>query len=202
MSRLFFPTLAALALSSSPAPAATEGGEGAAIIGAVVRLEAESLRSWSDGPVACASPTVEGSTFEWLERKRDEAAAAESRPRLEEPVIAFRYGPTPGDPDGRMIELEPDEQQRLAEAVDAIAAGNGERPPLAKLRSEWLTPPFRLCDQEEVGLLELSSPVIYGDFAFVSVEFDCAMCGHGIDFALRRRGKAWVIVAENMRWVS
>lgn len=101
-----------------------------------------------------------------------------------------------------MAELEPGEARLLADAVAAIVAEDGRPPLVRKLRSGWLTPPFRLCSRKKFGLLSLSSPAIRGDLAFVSVEWDCVLCGHGVDYALRRRGGGWEIISENTRWVS
>ena len=145
---------------------------------------------------------MEVPTFKWLEGERDQATFDANPVERTEPAVAFLYRPIPGDPNGRTVKLEPDEIRRLADAVEAVAAGKGERPVVTKLRSEWMTAPFRLCDREEWGLLHLSAPVIYGDIAFVSVTFDCALCGHGIDFALWRRKGTWRIMAEHVRWVS
>ena len=179
---------AAAAFLSGAAHAASEREDAAAVLRTVIRVEAEGLRSWSNGPVACVSPTIEEATSD-LFRSRH-------RRRVE---VHFRWGRLP---DGRHIELEPTEVRQLADAVAAIVAEDPRPPSFGTVASDWLTSPFRLCDQERLGLLSLSSPAFHGDLAFVAVEFECALCGHGIDYALRRRDGRWEIVAELTRWVS
>ena len=101
-----------------------------------------------------------------------------------------------------MTELEPSEAKMLADAVAAIAARDRTAPLVTRLKSDWLSAPFRLCNRKRFGLLSLSSPAIHGDIAFVSLDFDCVLCGHGVDYALRRRADGWKIISENIRWVS
>ena len=205
--KALFPLFSVLALSSGPAFAATQREDAASILRVVIRQEADDLRSWSAGPVACARPAIEESTFDGLRLTQDQPTGPPSgSPVLvQEPVlvaVAFQYRRQPDDPDGRMAELEPDEKRELADAVAAIAAEHGRPPLVTKLRSAWLTPPFRLCNRKKFGLLRLSSPVIRGDLAFVSVEWDCVMCGHGIDYALRRRDEGWQIISQSVRWMG
>ncbi len=189
------PLFAALALTPGPALAATDGENAAAIIRIVIRREAKDLRSWSEGPIACARSVIKESTFAGLRRPSGHPVQVGSnRVQLALPFAFF--------PGRRMSEAEVAEARKVAQAVEAIADGAGRRPPVTKLRSEWLTLPFRLCNRERYGLLELSSPVFSGDYAFVSLEWDCVLCGHGLDYALKRRGKKWVIVDSNVRWQS
>ena len=195
---------AAMILASGPALARTEREDAVDVLRVVIQAEAEGLRSWSSGPAACASPVIAESTFDDRRRAAQPASGSESADPAQRPIprVRFLMRRQPGGPEGPMTEPEAREARDLADAVEAIVAGERKAPLVTRLESAWMIPPFRLCDEKRLGLLQLTSPVISGDLAFVSAEFDCALCGHGIDFALRRRGKAWVIVGENMRWVS
>jgi hypothetical protein len=138
---------------------------------------------------------IKESTFAGLRRPSGQPVQVGSN-RVQ-PALPFAFFSRP-----QMSEAEAAEARKIAQAVEAIADGAGRRPSVTRLRSEWLTLPFRLCNQERYGLLELSSPVFSGDYAFVSVEWNCVLCGHGLDLALKRRGKKWVIVDTNVRWQS
>lgn len=191
---------AALAFHSGAAHAATEREDAAAVLRTVIGVEAEGLRSWSSGPVACVDPVIGEATSDLFRSRRRAASEATRRDPSVTPIIFdFRQGWLP---DGRRVEQDPVAARELADAVAAIVAGEARPLSVSRVEPDWLTAPFRLCNQAELGLLTLSAPAIHGDLAFVSVEFDCVLCGHGVDYALRRRDSGWEIVAELTRWVS
>jgi hypothetical protein len=99
--------------------------------------------------------------------------------------------------------LAPPEQARIQAAelkAGAVPSGHGL---VRRLESDWLGPPLRFCPRGyPYQHLELSSPVIGGDTAFVSVDFQCGICGQGVLLALRRSTSGWEIVAGTEQWVS
>ncbi|MDB5675748.1 MAG: hypothetical protein JWM65_2730 [Sphingomonas bacterium] len=50
--------------------------------------------------------------------------------------------------------------------------------------------------------LKLSAPAFRGETAFIDSSYNCALCGLGATFALRRRDGHWQIAAEWVHWVS
>ena len=102
-----------------------------------------------------------------------------------------------------MEDLSKTDAKALSDAVGAIVAGPQPTRLVEQIEPEWLTPAFRLCNpSDEWRKLTLASPAVRGDLAFVYADYDCPLCGHGVFYALRRKGEKWEIVAEVLSWIS
>ena len=59
------------------------------------------------------------------------------------------------------------------------------------------------CDLDTVPRLNISEPLIAGDFAFVKTDYNCGtMCGEGFLQALQLVDRKWQIVGERETWIS
>jgi hypothetical protein len=72
-----------------------------------------------------------------------------------------------------------------------------------QIEPSWLRAPLRFCPAHfAYRHLELTEPVIVGQLAFVSVNFQCALCGVGTLLALRRTSSGWETFASTTQWQS
>jgi len=112
-----------------------------------------------------------------------------------------RYVPT----EGRWTDNSPlplGETAPLTAAVAALIGQDG--PPVQGMIDPTLLPGlFHYGRRAGCSTLQLSTPAIHGDVAFVDTGYVCgALCGFGLLYALRREQATWRIVAVAMLWVS
>jgi hypothetical protein len=72
-----------------------------------------------------------------------------------------------------------------------------------RVDQSWLPRPFNFCRKpHQWRRLEIASPAITGDMAFVAADYFCPLCGEGAIFALQRRASGWTVIAEVWTWSS
>ena len=99
--------------------------------------------------------------------------------------------------------LSPDVEAAIREAERAAMVAAPQRRPVAMIERAWFGPPLAFCHGDRwQPVLEIESPTIVGEFAFVDVNFQCVLCGQGVILAFRRLRSGWEIVAAAERWVS
>jgi hypothetical protein len=199
-------TFSLLLLEPSAIATALDGKrqEAISVLRAVVAREAQDYGDIPGDVVPCVKPTIQETTFGHTSMVRMRLAPPAT---LQAPDIFAGPSWLPHwqrlnvDAD-RIYDVEEDEQQALSTAAAEVAR-DSDPPILNRVDKAWLEAPYRLCGSGDgTPSLEVTSPGIAGDLAFVSVSFDCVLCGHGRTYALRRIGPRWRIVAEVLTWVS
>lgn len=100
-------------------------------------------------------------------------------------------------------ELPVREGMRLQAAERAVMLAPRQRQRIGEIDPDWLQAPLAFCAGASFKpYLEIGSPAFLGDFAFVSADFICVLCGQGMMIALRRVGQDWRIMAAAIPWVS
>lgn len=123
------------------------------------------------------------------------------------PVFLFANWETPSAVNRGYVDgagpLPADLEARIRTAERAAMMASPQRRAVRTIDRAWIGPPLEFCGGgEHWPNLDIGSPAIVGDLAFVRADFDCVLCGQGVLLALRRTGAGWEIVATAQRWVS
>lgn len=203
------------ALSTVPFPtaAASNKPEVAEAIGAVISAEAQLYGDIPGDVTPCVKPPTAGGSLDRLSVERaslvritlgrdDPGLRREYRRKYEGYARLGRWARPYADGRGKIIYLGSREAWELDEAARA-ATDAKHHAGTWTIKGGWLSPPYRLCRSgDATPTLELSLPVFQSNFAFVAAKFDCALCGHGTTYALRRTSDRWQVIAEIVHWVS
>ena len=104
---------------------------------------------------------------------------------------------------GQGDEIPEDEVRPLEEAARILRTGPRPRHLIREIDPRWLRKPLEFCaGNRNRPWLEIASPAIHGDIAFIAVDFQCVLCGQGVLYTLRRGQAGWRIVSLDVQWVS
>jgi hypothetical protein len=118
----------------------------------------------------------------------------------------FRWGRLRDDRNGYTgggRDLPEEKAKPLSDSASAIR--DGPEPPhlIHAIDPLWLRAPLEFCAGDESRpYLDIASPAIRGDTAFVGADFECVICGQGLLFALRKERHGWEIVSVELEWES
>jgi hypothetical protein len=203
---MVIPVLVLAAAASNAQPPKADAVQ---ILRAVIAREARDYGEIPGDVRPCVKRTLTQSSFDALRRNRARPVPVTPARKVIGPSsmigdrIVFHWmAEVPGDAT-KLAELPERERREISAAFDAIVA-RGETARLVRaVDPGWLTSPYRLCRKgRRVPSLQLTSPAIQGDIAFVQVDFDCVLCGHGGSYVLWRTRSGWRIVAEQWSWFS
>ena len=108
-----------------------------------------------------------------------------------------------GRSDGRGERLMAAAETRVQDAERTAWTVPAEPRSVERIEAGWLPADFPFCTGTGYEApLEFSAPVIVGDVAFVTVDFQCPLCGRGMLYAFQRRRAGWVLLAWTEQWVS
>ncbi|HEX4739312.1 MAG TPA: hypothetical protein VH331_17315 [Allosphingosinicella sp.] len=185
--------IAALLLLSAPA-SEPSGAETDAqdIVRAV--LAREAYVHGADREPVCVAAAVDGITAEGWRRdphSKVQGLSWERLGRLEGESLRSGRG------------LASSEAQPINEALGLVLRGPPAPYVVRNVDPSWLPRPFSFCKTaQQSRRLEIASPAIAGDMAFVAVDYFCPACGEGRIFALRRSASGWAVIAETFIWAS
>lgn len=149
------------------------------------------------------------------EAERNRPSAPPPQAAANDPIVVREVRFSPGGFDwfrprrtrdgyfGGRAHLSRAEDKAVTEAAVRIIRSAEQSDSIRTIDPAWLQKPLLLCeDDPEQPYLLFSSPAISGDFAFVTVDFQCVMCGQGVILSLKRERGRWTIVAADQQWVS
>lgn len=213
-----------LGVASAPVPASPPptAADARAILRLVMALETRVHAQAEVGPPPCVRPWVGPASLGGARRRVE----AWERPQPPAPPPApmppgavtvvnsseLRFSPFArwqrlGDMHRGYIDiggpLSADAEAAIREAERAAMVAAPQRRLVAMIERAWFGPPLAFCHGDHwQPVLEIESPTIVGQFAFVDVAFQCVLCGQGVRLAFRRVRSGWEIVAAAERWVS
>jgi hypothetical protein len=193
------------------------------IMRAVLAEEARLHRGSDEGPAPCVKMIVDGVSLNGRRAMLANQEAERSRPAGPSPPRAGE--PTPITPELHFAPLEfdwvrpfhtPDgyfgegdvrlpraEDRAITRAAGGIIRNAEQGKLLGKIDPAWLQKPLSFCEGDpSEPYLSFSSPAVSGNFAFVTADFQCVICGQGVILALKRMRHRWIVVAVDQQWVS
>jgi hypothetical protein len=99
--------------------------------------------------------------------------------------------------------MSPEQMAALNADAQAYLESRPEPGRARPITADLLAPGMRLVGGRAAcaQTARLSAPAITGSTAFVSASFNCLrLCASGATYALRRRQRTWVVVAESFDW--
>ena len=87
---------------------------------------------------------------------------------------------------------------------DALESATSSKVTEHRISLSRVRTPFPICG---VGAktgrhLALHQAIIEGREALISLDYVCALCGHGTDYSLRKANSSWQIVSRKQGWIS
>lgn len=181
--------LAGALISGSQSAPADEGQE---VLRAVIAIQARNYGAGFTGIRPCVSATT---TPQHVRGRSHPGHPARANP--------YSWYHLVGRRDGRGERVPATEEARIQVAERAAWAVPAEPRSIERINASWLPATFQFCTGTGYQVpLEFSAPVIIGDLAFVSVDYQCIMCGRGMLLALERRSTDWALLAWTEQWIS
>lgn len=198
--------IVAALLLAGPGSPAIEQRETADILRTVIAREAKLYGKLPGDVQPCVTPVINKTTFDELRRHsgpQNQVEMASDRIPIDPTWHLFPWHVAVTGNEKRSVALDKPLLERLGAGVSNIVARPESAPLVDHVSAGWLSAPYKICEKSDAyPRLELSAPAVDGDFAFVDVDFECVLCGHGTTYVLQRTRSHWKIIASYTSWVS